>query len=444
MDGEARRSTPPPAAERGRRAAGRRAGPDGPGTAGDGGGELGSSLSWLRWVIVATMLLIVVTWPVPARAGHPLWPLVVAFAVYNLLLEFARRSWPRLRSFAWVPFADLPVVGLLYALDAEPGGPLFAAFFLAVVTAATCWSPRGTALYLAACAVVIVAIAPSLPQWEPNPGEIRQLASRLVILALVGIGAALFTQRLTRQAAAARLVRDEAERLEALDRLRSAFVASVSHDLRTPLTAAQAGLGFLASRADDRLTPEERELLVSVRRSVERLRTLIDDLLTAVQIEGGVLEVAREPVDPREVVADAVTTVHPLFRQKGQHLDVDLPELPPVPGDAGRLSQVVVNLLANAHAHTPAGTRVHLAGARRGDQVVLCVRDSGPGVPAADRERVFERFCRLGTGGTAGLGLSNARGIVEAHGGRIWAEAGPEGGAAFCFTLPAPPDPPDP
>ena len=405
--------------------------------ASEAAGPSGSALGWLRWTIVATMLLIVLAWPVPGRTGHQLWPLVVTFAGYNLLVELVRRRLPGLRSFTWVPYLDLPVAGLLFYLDAEPGGPLFVSFFLAVVTAASCWSLRRALLYVAAVVGLVVAVAPTLPEWSATPGQLRQLAARMVVLAMVGIGTAVLVRRLTWQEAATRSLRDEATRLAELERLRADFVASVSHDLRTPLTAAQAGLGFLATSAGDRLRPDERDLLGNVRRNVERLGVLIDDLLATNQLTAGVLRLQSEPLDLRTVVADAIATVHPLIRQKGQRLEVDLPEPLPVEGDVRRLEQVVVNLLANAHRHTPPGTRIAISGrADRGEAVVV-VRDDGPGIPTAELERVFDRFYRLGPGAGSGLGLAAVKGIVELHGGRVWAESRPGAGAAFHVVLPA-------
>jgi signal transduction histidine kinase len=399
-------------------------------------GPVEPALTWLRWTIIATMLLIVLAWPVPGRLGHPLWPLVAAFAGYNLLVELARRHVPRLRSFAWVPFLDLPVAGVLYFLDAEPGGPLFVAFYLAVVTAATCLSLRAAALYTAAVIALIVAIAPTLPRWSPEPGQLRELAARMVVLTMVGVGTAVLTQRLARQETVARSMREEAARLEELDRLRSEFVASASHDLRTPLTAAQAGLGFLDDSAAERLRPDERDLLANARRNVDRLGALIDDLLTANQLEAGALRLDREPFDLRLVVTDAMAAVHPLIHEKGQTLEVDLPTPLPVEGDARRLEHAVVNVLANAHRHTPTGACIAIAGRRDAGEARLTVGDDGPGIPPGDLERVFLRFYRRGPAGGSGLGLANARGIVELHGGWIRAASEPGRGATFTIALP--------
>lgn len=240
---------------------------------------------------------------------------------------------------------------------------------------------------------------------------------------------------------AAQRSREEAERLAALDRLRADFLATISHDLYTPLTAARTALRLVAVSAADRLQADELALLDNGRRNTEHLGQLLDDLLAINQLASGTLRLAREPLDLRAVAGDAVTTVEPLIRDKGQILAVDLPDPLPVAGDPRRLAQALVNLLANAHRHTPPGTRIAIAGLVAGDEVDIAVRDDGPGIAPAEHEAIFRRFHRLqpaaGVGGDGqGLGLAIARGIVELHGGRIVVESEPGRGATFRVRLP--------
>ncbi|MDP9354885.1 MAG: HAMP domain-containing histidine kinase, partial [Chloroflexota bacterium] len=166
-----------------------------------------------------------------------------------------------------------------------------------------------------------------------------------------------------------------------------------------------------------------------------RLGLLIDDLLAINQLESGTLRVDRMPLDLRSPATGAVATVQPLIREKGQVLEVDLPEPLPVMGDPRRLEQVIVNLVANANRHTPTGTSIALSGRVSSGDVVLSVRDTGPGIPAEELEAIFERYHRIGGIGS-GLGLAIARGIVELHGGRIWAESEPGEGATIHVVLP--------
>jgi PAS domain S-box-containing protein len=226
-----------------------------------------------------------------------------------------------------------------------------------------------------------------------------------------------------------------------LRRLHDEFIATVSHQLLTPLAAARAGLGLLESGAADRLGADERRLLGNIGRNVGRLGIHLNDLLTLNQLKSGTLTVAPVVLDLRAVVSDAMGVVYPLLQEKGQALAVDLPEPLPVAGDAEELTQAVINLLANAHRHTPGGARVTIAGRNAGGEVMLTVADTGPGIPAGAREAIFQRFHRLAIpGGTpatgSGLGLAIVRGIVELHGGRAWAEGAPGGGAAFHIALP--------
>jgi len=244
------------------------------------------------------------------------------------------------------------------------------------------------------------------------------------------------TRRLATEQEAGQVALSEAEHLEDLDRLRADFVASVSHELRTPLTAARAGLGLLEGSAGDRLGVAEQALMANARRNIERLNALIADLLTANQLGAGTLRLERVAVDLRAVVADAMAAVHPLIQTKGQSLELALGEPLPVRGDPGRLEQAVLNVLANAHRHTPSGTRIVVSGQAAGDQVLLAVQDDGPGIPAAELGKIFDRFYRLGGAGGSGLGLAVARGVVELHGGTMWAESGPGEGATFRIAFP--------
>jgi signal transduction histidine kinase len=398
---------------------------------------LGRSLFWLRWTILAAMLVITVIWPFAGRGGAPLWRLMLVFIGYNLVVELLRWHVPRLHGWTWVPIPDLLVAGTIYFFDHEPGGPTFVTFYLALLTAAATMTLRATILYTVAVVAIIAALAPTLPQWSTNPADLRQLSARLVILALVGIGTAILTRRLSLEQEEARAMRDEVERLEELDRLRNEFIASVSHDLRTPLTAARAGLGMLEASLVDRLRPDEQHLLGNVRRNTGRLKLLIDDLLALNQLEAGAITLDREPLDLRTVVADALSSVYSLVQGKQQTLEVDLPEPLPCLGDARRLEQVVVNVISNAHQHTPPQTRIRISGTVASGDVHLAVCDDGPGIPTTELEAIFQRFHRLPAADNgSGLGLAIAQALVELHGGRIWAESQPGQGATFHVTLP--------
>ena len=149
-------------------------------------------------------------------------------------------------------------------------------------------------------------------------------------------------------------------------------------------------------------------------------------------------QIAREPVDLRAVVAAALRVAQPLLQEKEQVLELDLPGPLPCRGDMRRLEQVVVNLLANAHRHTPRGTRIAITGAADAHVARLTVADDGPGIPVEEQEAIFRRFYRVGAAGDgSGLGLAIVRRLVELHGGQIAVESAPGAGARFHLTLPA-------
>jgi len=149
-------------------------------------------------------------------------------------------------------------------------------------------------------------------------------------------------------------------------------------------------------------------------------------------------QIEREPVDLRVVVAAALRVAQPLLQAKDQVLELDLPEPLPCRGDMRRLEQVVINLLANAHRHTPRGTRIAITGAADAHVARLTVADDGPGIPVEEQEAIFRRFYRLGVAGDgSGLGLAIVRRLVELHGGQIAVESAPGAGARFHLTLPA-------
>ncbi len=257
------------------------------------------------------------------------------------------------------------------------------------------------------------------------------------------------------------VIRDETD-AEAARRLRDAILANISHEFKTPLAAQLASIELLRDRLPDLNAPEAQQLVLALERGTLRLTQLIDNLLESVRIEAGEDSLRRRPVALDEVVEEAVEMMAPLIAQREQTLSVDLPyPLPPVVGDAPRLTQVFVNLLANANKFAPSGTTVRVGGATGGGEVTLWVEDEGPGLPAAGGSSVFGRFVRTADPededepeqSGMGLGLWIVRSIVERHGGRVeirgarGAEAVPNGaaggdrggptGTRVCVTLPA-------
>lgn len=218
--------------------------------------------------------------------------------------------------------------------------------------------------------------------------------------------------------------------------LREEFIASAAHDLRTPLTSLQIGLGLLDAETMG-LSPDARGVLDAVRRNAQRLAIHVGDLVTANQLSADLVRIEAERVALRDVVQGAVEAVQLLYREKEQRIEVAIAGALAVRGDARRLEQVLVNLLANANRHTPAGTLVTVAGGAEDGEVRVTVGDTGPGIPAGELERIFERHQQLEPAlGGSGLGLTIARSLIVLHGGRIWAESPPGGGARFHIALP--------
>lgn len=230
-------------------------------------------------------------------------------------------------------------------------------------------------------------------------------------------------------------------RFRRLERLRTEFVANVSHELRTPLTAISGFTETLLEGAGEDADTRQRFLSI-MKAETDRLAQLINDLLDLSRIEFGRLKMNRRALDLCSLVADTVTRLSPRAQTAQVGLSADLPAmLPSVSGDADRLAQVLTNLVENGIKYTPAGGTVTVSARRAGGLVEVAVRDTGIGIDRSDLPRVFERFFRVDRGrsrasGGSGLGLAIVKHIVEAHGGRVWAESEKGKGSVFWFSLP--------
>jgi len=217
----------------------------------------------------------------------------------------------------------------------------------------------------------------------------------------------------------------------------SDLVAEIVHEMRTPL-------GVIASYADlitrESISPQDRnEFARLIQQEALRLSRMAGEFLDLARLESGRVFLAQEPVNLTETVASVLEALRPQAEEKGIGLEASLPDtLPTVTGDAGRIRQVVLNLVANAVKYCRPGDRVTVSADVGEGEVRVGVVDTGPGIPRDLQERLFEKFVRIGEGHTegSGLGLAICRRIVEAHGGRIWVESEEGRGAAFYFTLP--------
>jgi PAS domain S-box-containing protein len=211
----------------------------------------------------------------------------------------------------------------------------------------------------------------------------------------------------------------------------------VSHDLRNPVQAIKLLAGAIAE-SDGGVPEHVLEQAGIIQRAAEQMDRLIQDLLDAARIDAGRLQVTPRPEQAAALVSIAIEPLLPLAAARRQSLTVDADEsLPSVMADAGRIAQVLSNLVGNAMKFTPDGGRIAVQAAVDDGVVVVRVTDSGLGIPETQRERIFDRWVQLSTSSAAGagLGLPIARGIVEAHGGRLWHEDAADGGSVFAFTL---------
>ena len=230
--------------------------------------------------------------------------------------------------------------------------------------------------------------------------------------------------------------------LEDLQRLRAEFLGMVSHELRMPLTAIKGSAASALSSTSPFNPTEARQFFRIIDEQADHMRSLINDLLDVTRIEAGTLSITPETSG----VVALVDQARAAFLGGGakNSIEIDLPaDLPPVAADGQRVVQVLTNLLSNASKYSPASTTIRVTALQQGSHVAVTVADEGRGVAAEDLPLLFRKFSRIdGTGGEPevggeGLGLSVCKGIVEAHGGRIWAESdGPGLGTRLTFTLP--------
>jgi signal transduction histidine kinase len=224
-------------------------------------------------------------------------------------------------------------------------------------------------------------------------------------------------------------------------RAREEVLAVVSHDLRNPLNAILLASIILDEYSDaDRWNDRERQQVRTIRNAAEQMGGLIHDLVEVVALESGARVLHLDRVEPAKAMRAAVEMYHGLAAEKGIALAVDAAaDVPDVRADRARLLQVLSNLVGNALKVTPGGGSVTVGAARSGDMVGFYVADTGPGVSPQELPRLFDRFWQGQRGAGLGLGLAIAKGIVEAHGGRIWVDSSPGRGSTFFFTLPLQP-----
>ena len=380
------------------------------------------------------------------------------------------------RTAAWVFL--LTFMGLFTSAAWTAGGvlaPAMGAFFVIVIVGGLMLGPR--AGYVAAGLAATLAFALAYAEvhgWMPAPWVVHTPWSRAWLIAIYAVLMSVFlgfgmrvlertlayagdeilhrrrteealqraqagleetvAARTAELAATVRALEAQAEELRAAREAQARFLALVSHELRTPLTSVRASLGLLAARTD--LPGETRPLMEIADRNALRLLNLTNELLDLEKAGAGLFRVRQERLDLRQPIREAFEGVRSLAEMRGIPLALHLPDHPvEVLGDAPRLEQVVLNLLSNGLKHTKGAGAVTLRLERRSEGAWVGVWNPGDPIPDSFQERIFHTFHQLEPeAGTSGLGLSLCKAIVEAHGGRIGFESGPEG-TTFFFQL---------
>jgi len=334
--------------------------------------------------------------------------------------------------------AEALVVAMLWALARSPGMPPIAASYRILVP--TCGA-LAAALGWAATSNLVTATEWSLQGFERAQRHTEDARAQRVELKQVQEDLVLANHELARLSDRLRVLHRIAEEAR---QAKSEFVANVSHELRTPLNMIIGFAGMIAQSPriyGDRLPAALLSDIAAIQRNAEHLSRLVNDVLDLSQVEGGQMALSREWVSPHQILSEAADAVRSLFESKGLYLRVEAPaDLPELFADPLRFRQVLLNLLSNAGRFTDSGG-VTVAACVVGGTLRVSVRDSGPGIPAADQARLFEPFQQLDSSirrrhGGSGLGLSISKRFVEMHGGKMELESAPGVGTTIAFTLP--------
>ena len=347
------------------------------------------------------------------------------------------------KQHVWLGYVCAAVAVALCTLIGQAMAPRFdvvniaMVYLLALVVIASRFS-RGAAITCATLSVAAFDFAFVPPAGTFTVHDIQYLFTFAIMLAVALVISGL-TERDRRHVEAQTALAVAAE----TEQVRSTLLASISHDLRTPLAVITGASSSLAEEGD-KLKPEERKALAqSVYRQACDMSELVAKVLQMTRLDVGFIELRRDWISVAEITGSVLARLEE--RLAGHLLVVDIPpDLPLVRADAILVEQALANLVENAARHTPAGTVVRISAEQRGNELMISVEDRGPGIAERNLEQVFMKFHRgkfhrgagehAGTG--VGLGLAICRAVVELHDGRVWAERPPAGGAAFRFTLP--------
>jgi two-component system sensor histidine kinase KdpD len=269
---------------------------------------------------------------------------------------------------------------------------------------------------------------------RPGKGVFRAEDQQTLTTFVDQAALALERARLSQEAA-------QSSALAQSDELKSALLAAVSHDLRTPLASIKASATSLLDDSVEWDEETRRDFLTTIDEETDRLTLMVGNLLDLSRIEGGALRPQKDWYDIDELIVDVRARFTP--RTKSHPLTITVePSLPLLRFDYVQIAQVLVNLIENAVKYTPAGTPIVVAAHQIPGAIEVSVHDDGPGIPREHQLRLFDTFYRANAATAApgaGIGLAISKGLVEAHGGRIWVESEPGSGTTFRFILPLPP-----
>lgn len=272
----------------------------------------------------------------------------------------------------------------------------------------------------------VLGLKPRPGAWFPKPE--RELLAGFMGQVALAIEHGILEQRVRRL-----------RFLDESDRLQSALLAAISHEVRAPLAAITAAVSALLTSSVPLDQAREQQLLRTAESEAKRLNRLMKNLLNVTRLQAGMSRVRLEPCDAADVVGTALEEVGTLTRDR--HIAVEIPaDLPLIPMDFDLIVQVLANLFSNALKFSASSQPIEVAGGIVNGELEVTVADRGPGVPEEDLERVFQKFQRLGDSSSVdglGLGLAICREFIEAHQGRIRLERNPGGGTIARFTLPA-------
>lgn len=232
------------------------------------------------------------------------------------------------------------------------------------------------------------------------------------------------------------LIYFEALQRKEAENLKNTFIATLTHDLRSPINAEQKALEYILSRPPDSHLGSFSEFLTSMYKTNDELLRIVNNILTVYHYESGKFELALNPAYIQEIITNAVNSMRPLAQDEESDITANIdPNLPEILIDKGEINRVVTNLISNAIKHTKKGTTIHVSAQKANDEIIVSVKDNGQGIPEEDQQKIFQRYPtkkrKIGTG----LGLYLSKQIIDAHAGRIWFESQIDRGTTFYFAL---------